>query len=292
MLCDERVVHLGEPSGLRVGDPLAEHLQGCRRAFEGPEAVTEVVVEQGDLASLPGLGRELDRRRGSPGGHRDLRARCGPSPGSRGRAPDGRGRAPRRDPAPDRRRGSHPRHVSPGGRRTAATSVSAPTRSEDGPSGSRSSSASTGSVHCRGSPSRRARWRACPSHAPRRACRPRPGTTRSPPPAPRMPRCSARPAGRPHRSGRAPRGVRGVLPGRGRAPARGSKAPQRCPGRALAPPRGTGTSAPVPRARRPARPVRRPARVPGQSRSDRRGRRRGPRHARGPWTRSIVAAAT
>ena len=57
----ERVDHLGEPAGLREGDPLAQDLEGRRWAFEDPEVVPEVVVEQGDLAPLPGLGRELDR---------------------------------------------------------------------------------------------------------------------------------------------------------------------------------------------------------------------------------------
>ena len=58
---DEPLGHLGEPAGLGEGDPRLQDLQGCAGPFDRPEHGREVVVQERDLAALPGLGGERDR---------------------------------------------------------------------------------------------------------------------------------------------------------------------------------------------------------------------------------------
>ena len=239
---DERVEHLAEPAGLRVGDPLAKDPQGRRRAFEEPEVVSRGCCGAGP-PRVPAPPRSRARSPcGSPGDLRGHLARSEPSPGSRGRARGDRSRA-RSARASARSAVWIAFSKLPWRASMAATPVSAPTSAGEGPSGSSSSSASGGSVHCRGSPSRANTLVSVAHRAGGGGDRrlDRCGTTRPLPPGPRPPRCSVRPGKRPHRSGRAPRGVRGVLRGRGRAPVRGSKGPRRCRGRvpALRPAIGT-----------------------------------------------------
>ena len=110
-------------------------------------------MEQGHLATLPCFGRELDR-------FAEVVETTGIAEVGAGQPADAegcaraRGRARRRAPAPGRRARSHPRIARVAHRR--ATSVSAPTSSGEGPSGSSSASASLGNSDHRGSPRRTA----------------------------------------------------------------------------------------------------------------------------------------
>ena len=146
MLSVSDVEHLGEPPGLRVGDPLAQDLQGRRGAFEGPERRPRGCCGAGP-PRVPARPRSRARSpRGSPAS----------PPGSprlgAGHAPEAEGARGAREAellGERSARSATPIASSdlPWRASTRATSVSAPTSSGEGPSGSRSASASTGSVH-------------------------------------------------------------------------------------------------------------------------------------------------
>ena len=209
----EHVERLGEPPGLRVGDPVAQDLQGCRRSFEEPELHPRLLWSRATSRPCPAsvASSIASRKSCETSGVTEIGRE--PSPGSRGRARDGEARARRRGQAPDRRVGSHPR-TSPGGHRRRATSVSAPTSSGKVRAAQAARAPPTGSVQLPRVPElERTRARACPSHGRRRGSRPPLGRRRPPPPGPRPPRGSGRHGRQPPRSGRAPRGVRGVLGG-------------------------------------------------------------------------------
>ena len=57
----EHVGDLGETAGLGERDPRLQELLCGDGAVDRRERIREVVVQEGDLASLPGLGGERDR---------------------------------------------------------------------------------------------------------------------------------------------------------------------------------------------------------------------------------------
>ncbi len=142
-----------QTTDLLVDDVLTHDLQSCGRAFHEPEFVAHVAERRAPYRPCPAsaasaiASRKSCRPRGSP-----RSARAYPRTP---RARAGRGRPSSSARSIARSAKSIPSRESPLMVAPEATSVRASTRSGLGPSGSKSSRASAGSAHDRGSPSRK-----------------------------------------------------------------------------------------------------------------------------------------